>query len=243
MPRRTRPRPRHVGRRRARRVEVRSGAEAVRARGPVGRHVVGPDAADRKDQRLLAAAPRATPSAPPRGSWSAGNIFRPSAPAASAANASVGVATPGTQTSPAASLRGSRDVGMRHHDQPPARRARPAPRRRRRCTVPAPTRQRSPNRSASAAIESNGSRRIERHFEDAESHASASAAPIDGNLLGRDAAQHRDQRQRIEIASERIASWSSVQSRVLRDAEQSRAPRRRRARAPRAMPATRSAAT
>ena len=34
------------------------------------------------------------------GNWSAGNIFSPSAPAPSAANASVGVATPGTQTSP-----------------------------------------------------------------------------------------------------------------------------------------------
>ena len=47
-----------------------------------------------------AAAPRATPSSADGGNWSDGNILRPSAPAASAANASVGVATPGTQTLP-----------------------------------------------------------------------------------------------------------------------------------------------
>ncbi len=52
------------------------------------------------------------------GSPSAGNIFRPSAPASSDANASVGVATPGKRDH-AGTLRFAHDgeIGMRHDDQ------------------------------------------------------------------------------------------------------------------------------
>ena len=81
----------------------------------------------------------------PGGSASAGNILSPSAPAASAANASVGVATPGTHTMPspfASRITATSACGITI-SLPPASRTRATSATR--CTVPAPTRQRSPN--------------------------------------------------------------------------------------------------
>ena len=76
---------------------------------------------------------------------SAGNIFSPSAPAASAANASVGVATPGRQTMPsrfASRITAVSACGITIR-RPPASRTRATSAAS--ITVPAPTRQRSPN--------------------------------------------------------------------------------------------------
>ena len=50
-------------------------------------------------------------------------------------------------------------------------------------------------------------RRIERHFENAETVRDQRRAD-GGNLVGRDAAQHRDQRQRIEMGCEGIGHRS-----------------------------------
>src|SRR5438128_5231864 len=76
---------------------------------------------------------------------SAGNIFSPSAPAASAANASVGVATPGTQRSPcrfASRMTDTSPCGMTI-SLPPAAATRATSATS--ITVPAPVRHRCPN--------------------------------------------------------------------------------------------------
>ena len=178
-------------------IEIGSGAEAVGAGRPVGRHRLGPDAADRKDQRLAGSTARHASSAA-GGSWSAGNILSPSAPAASAANASVGVATPGTQTRPcrlASRMTATSACGITIR-RPPAALTRATSSTS--STVPAPTRQRSPQRSAQRADRIEGPRRVERHLE----HAEAGIDEHRGDrrdLLRRDAAQHRDQRQRREV--------------------------------------------
>ena len=151
-PRRQRTRPRRANaaaaartsRRGARPVQVRPGAEARGARRPSTAPCCRAGCRRRRTPASPSAARRATPSAPPAAAPRPGNILRPSAPAASAANASVGVATPGTQTSPAAFA--SRTTATSACgitiSRPPASRTRATSSTS--MTVPAPTRQSSP---------------------------------------------------------------------------------------------------
>ena len=147
----------HDARRRPRLVQIRAGAESRRARRPVRRR----DCRASCRRRQTPACPRGSTARHARsaagGSASAGNILSPSAPAASAANASVGVATPGTHSMPLRLRRANHgEVGVRHHDdraRPPRGRAR----RRRRAMHRARADEavRTPCRSASRRIDSN----------------------------------------------------------------------------------------
>src|SRR3954447_13520999 len=117
-------------------------------------------------------------------SVSAGNSFRASAPARRAANASLGVATPGRQAMPAAfaaSITRASVCGVTTI-LPPAWRSRPTSAGS--ITVPAPTSASSPNRSANTWILTNGSGEL-RGTSRIRKPASTSAGPIATASVGR----------------------------------------------------------
>ncbi len=133
------------------------------------------------------------------GSCSAGKSFNPSAPASSAANASVGVATPSRQVAARLGRTDDARVAMRHHHEAPAGIGDAG-------DVVDGEHAGADQAAVAEAIGEHAHRgerlrRVERHLGDGE--AGVDQRRADGADLGRlHAAQHRDQRHPADARAE-----------------------------------------